>query len=120
MRSLEFGEIEVFVHRPFVEARAAFHGLDMLQEIGFAKDSAGEYKSRPAAHMDCFRSCSFECILNGSLIVDDFPLVKTPTQPLLVLQMGEEGQLSASRKSKPEGCGKGKGFTHSANQVLFM
>ena len=41
--------------RPFVESRAAFHGLDMFQEIGFAKDNAGEYKCRPAAHMDCFR-----------------------------------------------------------------
>ena len=41
--------------RPFVESRAAFHGLDMFQEIGFAKDNQGEYKCRPAAHMDCFR-----------------------------------------------------------------
>ncbi|KAL4229089.1 hypothetical protein ACF0H5_012128 [Mactra antiquata] len=40
---------------PFVEARAAFHGLDMSLEIGFQKDSQGEYKSRPATHMDCFR-----------------------------------------------------------------
>ena len=40
---------------PFVEARAAFHGLDMSREIGFQKDSQGEYKSRPATHMDCFR-----------------------------------------------------------------
>ena len=43
------------IFRPFVESRAAFHGLDMFQEIGFAKDNAGEYKCRPAAHMDCFR-----------------------------------------------------------------
>lgn len=40
---------------PFVEARAAFHGLDMSREIGFQKDSQGEYKSRPTTHMDCFR-----------------------------------------------------------------
>lgn len=44
------------VYRPFVEARAAFHGLDMAREIGFQKDSAGEYKSRAAIHMDCYRS----------------------------------------------------------------
>ncbi|WAR05620.1 DPOE1-like protein, partial [Mya arenaria] len=40
---------------PFVEARAAFHGLDMSREIGFEKDSQDEYKARPAIHMDCFR-----------------------------------------------------------------
>ncbi|XP_052253908.1 DNA polymerase epsilon catalytic subunit A-like [Dreissena polymorpha] len=40
---------------PFVEARAAFHGLDLSREIGFQKDSQGEYKSRPATHMDCFK-----------------------------------------------------------------
>ena len=45
----------LLLSRPFVEARAAFHGLDMNQEIGFAKDSAGEYKSRPGIHMDCLR-----------------------------------------------------------------
>lgn len=40
---------------PFVEARAEYHGLNMLTEIGFAKDNDGEYKSRTTAHMDCFR-----------------------------------------------------------------
>ncbi|KAK2153411.1 hypothetical protein LSH36_298g04118 [Paralvinella palmiformis] len=44
-----------FFDWPFVEARAAFHGLDMAREIGFQKDSAGEYKSRAAIHMDCYR-----------------------------------------------------------------
>ena len=29
------------VLRPFVEARAAVHGLSMYQEIGFQKDSQG-------------------------------------------------------------------------------
>ncbi|CAG0912824.1 unnamed protein product [Notodromas monacha] len=38
---------------PFVEARAAFHGLDMLKEIGFTKKNDGSYASRPASHMDC-------------------------------------------------------------------
>jgi len=38
-----------------VEARAAFHGLDMCREIGFMRDAQAEYKSRPAIHMDCFR-----------------------------------------------------------------
>ena len=41
--------------RPFVEARAAFHGIDLNQEIGFEKDSQGEYKCRSAIHMDCYR-----------------------------------------------------------------
>ncbi|CAH1796227.1 unnamed protein product [Owenia fusiformis] len=40
---------------PFVEGRAAYHGLDMGKEIGFTKDNQGEYKCRPCIHMDCFR-----------------------------------------------------------------
>ncbi|CAJ0927336.1 unnamed protein product, partial [Mesorhabditis belari] len=40
---------------PFVETRAAVHGFNMEKEIGFAKDSANEYKSRNCAHMDAFR-----------------------------------------------------------------
>src|SRR5258705_9335864 len=40
---------------PFVDARAKVHGMDMFIEIGFAKDSEDEYKSRACAHMDCFR-----------------------------------------------------------------
>lgn len=44
-----------FFDWPFVDARAKFHGLDLYQEIGFAKDSEDEYKSGHCAHMDCFR-----------------------------------------------------------------
>ncbi|CAL1540665.1 unnamed protein product, partial [Lymnaea stagnalis] len=44
-----------FFDWPFVETRAAIHDIDMFHEIGFQKDSQGEYKSRPASHMDCFR-----------------------------------------------------------------
>ena len=44
-----------FFLRPFIETRAAIHDIDMFREIGFQKDSQGEYKSRPASHMDCFR-----------------------------------------------------------------
>lgn len=40
---------------PFVDARAKLHGIDMFLEIGFAKDSEDEYKSRSCVHMDCFR-----------------------------------------------------------------
>lgn len=40
---------------PFVETRAKHHGMSMLNEIGFARDNEGEYKSRAATHMDCFR-----------------------------------------------------------------
>ena len=43
-----------FFDWPFVEARAGFHGLSMLTEIGFARDNAGNYTCRPALHMDCF------------------------------------------------------------------
>lgn len=35
--------------------RAKHHGLDMAHMIGFAPDSAEEYKSRHAIHMDAFR-----------------------------------------------------------------
>lgn len=44
-----------FFDWPFVEARAAFHGLSMFEEIGFAKDNEGEYKSKYCVHMDCYR-----------------------------------------------------------------
>ena len=42
-----------FFDWPFVERRATEYGFDMLHEIGFFKDSQGEYKSRNAIHMDC-------------------------------------------------------------------
>ncbi|CCD25732.1 DNA polymerase epsilon catalytic subunit NDAI_0F04140 [Naumovozyma dairenensis CBS 421] len=44
-----------FFDWPFVETRAKIHGLDMFDEIGFAPDSEGEYKSSYCSHMDCFR-----------------------------------------------------------------
>ncbi|KAF2353054.1 DNA-directed DNA polymerase family B multifunctional domain [Trinorchestia longiramus] len=43
-----------FFDWPFVEARASFHGLNMLTEIGFSQNTAGSYFCRPAIHMDCF------------------------------------------------------------------
>uniref|UniRef100_A0A8C5UT22 DNA polymerase epsilon catalytic subunit n=1 Tax=Microcebus murinus TaxID=30608 RepID=A0A8C5UT22_MICMU len=44
-----------FFDWPFVEARAAVYGLNMYQEIGFQKDSQGEYKAPQCIHMDCLR-----------------------------------------------------------------
>uniref|UniRef100_A0A914W395 DNA polymerase epsilon catalytic subunit n=1 Tax=Plectus sambesii TaxID=2011161 RepID=A0A914W395_9BILA len=44
-----------FFDWPFVEARAAKCGLQLLKEIGFEKDAQEEYKSRPCIHMDAFR-----------------------------------------------------------------
>jgi DNA polymerase epsilon subunit 1 len=44
-----------FFDWPFVEQRAAIHGINMYDEIGFKKDDEGEYKSRYCAHMDCFK-----------------------------------------------------------------
>ena len=38
-----------------MEARAAFHDIDMHSEIGFSKDNQGEYKCRAAVHMDCYK-----------------------------------------------------------------
>ena len=40
---------------PFLETRARIHGMSMKNEIGFEADSAGEYKSTYASHLDCFR-----------------------------------------------------------------
>jgi DNA polymerase epsilon subunit 1 len=40
---------------PFVEARAAYHNLDMFNEIGFGKDTQNEYKCRHCIHMDAYR-----------------------------------------------------------------
>ncbi|KAJ1965267.1 DNA polymerase epsilon catalytic subunit [Dipsacomyces acuminosporus] len=40
---------------PFVATRAAHHGIDMMQEIGWYRDEADEYKCRGCVHMDCFR-----------------------------------------------------------------
>lgn len=44
-----------FFDWPFVEARASVHDLNMFDEIGFAVDNEGEYKSTYCSHMDCFR-----------------------------------------------------------------
>ncbi|VDM41602.1 unnamed protein product [Toxocara canis] len=52
-RQIVSDDVEDF--EPFVEARAAVHGFDMRIEIGFSKDSAGEYKSTNSIHMDAFR-----------------------------------------------------------------
>nr|KAJ3422362.1 DNA polymerase epsilon catalytic subunit [Polyrhizophydium stewartii] len=43
-----------FFDWPFVEARAAANNINLFSEIGFSKDSSGEFKSRSAIHMDCF------------------------------------------------------------------
>ena len=44
-----------FFDWPFVDNRANYHGIDMFEEIGFAKDNDNEYKSKYCVHMDCFR-----------------------------------------------------------------
>ena len=44
-----------FFDWPFVEQRAQHHGISMAREIGFSKDSQGEYKSVQASHMDAFK-----------------------------------------------------------------
>ncbi|KAK3514779.1 hypothetical protein QTP70_030670 [Hemibagrus guttatus] len=44
-----------FFDWPFIETRAAHHNLNMYQEIGFQKDSQGEYKASQSIHMDCLR-----------------------------------------------------------------
>ncbi|KAL6947333.1 DNA polymerase epsilon catalytic subunit [Hanseniaspora vineae] len=44
-----------FFDWPFVDNRSKIHGLNMYDEIGFAPDAEGEYKSSYCTHMDCFR-----------------------------------------------------------------
>jgi len=44
-----------FFDWPFIEQRAAIHGINMYDEIGFKQDNEGEYKSRYCAHMDCLK-----------------------------------------------------------------
>lgn len=44
-----------FFDWPFVETRAKINGLNMYDEIGFAPDAEGEYKSPYCSHMDCYR-----------------------------------------------------------------
>ncbi|XP_014670833.1 PREDICTED: DNA polymerase epsilon catalytic subunit A-like [Priapulus caudatus] len=40
---------------PFVETRAAIHGIDLSREIGFSKDGQAEFKSRQTIHMDAYK-----------------------------------------------------------------
>lgn len=54
-KELIFSGAVLISFRPFVETRAALHGLSMHREIGFQKDGQGEYKSSQAIHMDCLR-----------------------------------------------------------------
>lgn len=42
-----------FFDWPFIEARSAFHGLDMYNEIGFSKNRDGNFLCQTAIHMDC-------------------------------------------------------------------
>ena len=58
--------------RPFVDARAHYHGISMVDEIGFAPDSQNEYKCRPCIHMDAFRLavCALcVCVCGGGVHV---------------------------------------------------
>lgn len=87
--------------RPFVETRAALHGLSMHREIGFQKDSQGEYKASQAIHMDCLRSAPLS---QPSRFFTDEPIWLLAS--LSTLQVGKERQLPAGRKPQPEGCGQ--------------
>ncbi|CAK7894119.1 DNA polymerase epsilon catalytic subunit A [[Candida] anglica] len=44
-----------FFDWPFVDKRTSVHNMDLFEEIGFAKDNEGEYKSKYCVHMDCYR-----------------------------------------------------------------
>lgn len=38
---------------PYVEQRAAFHGMNMTLDTGFSGEKEGFYGCRPIIHMDC-------------------------------------------------------------------
>ncbi|KAJ1885004.1 DNA polymerase epsilon catalytic subunit, partial [Kickxella alabastrina] len=40
---------------PFIDTRAAHHGMVLRDEVGWYRDEADEYKSRSCVHMDCLR-----------------------------------------------------------------
>ncbi|XP_034952341.1 DNA polymerase epsilon catalytic subunit 1 [Chelonus insularis] len=42
-----------FFDWPYVETRAAIHGMNMKDLIGFSKNRDGFFTSRPASHLDC-------------------------------------------------------------------
>ena len=86
--------------RPFVDARAQFHGMSLQDEIGFAPDSQNEYKCRPVIHMDAFRCCTH--------IIISAPVFLPLTIPSFQ-QMGEERQLSTSGQSESQSYYKGEG-----------
>ena len=41
--------------RPFLDSRCSFHGISLVDEVGFSPDTQEEYKCRPIIHMDAFR-----------------------------------------------------------------
>jgi len=45
----------LIVDRPFLDNRCTFHGISLVDEIGFSPDTQEEYKCRPIIHMDAFR-----------------------------------------------------------------
>ena len=38
-----------------MDSRCSFHGISLVDEIGFSPDTQEEYKCRPIIHMDAFR-----------------------------------------------------------------
>ena len=44
-----------FFDWPFVDSRAALHGISMTKEIGVFKNSSGEYRCRFASHLDAYK-----------------------------------------------------------------
>ncbi|ODV64406.1 DNA polymerase epsilon catalytic subunit [Ascoidea rubescens DSM 1968] len=72
-----------FFDWPFVEARADYHSISMFDEIGFRKDSEGEYKSTYCAHMDCYKWVKRDSYLpQGSQGLKAVTLAKLGYNPL--------------------------------------
>lgn len=93
-----------FFFRPFVETRATAHGLSMHREIGFQKDSQGEYKSSQAIHMDCLRCQHTRHNIRLFRVFDYTDL--SQFSPVSMYQVGKKRQLLTCGESQSEGGSK--------------
>ena len=90
-----------FFDFPFLDARAQVNGIDMFMEIGFAKDSEDEYKSRTCAHMDCFRWVKRDSYLpQGSQGLKAVTTAKLGYNPI---ELDPELMTSYASKFRPSG-----------------
>lgn len=90
-----------FFDWPFIEARAAHHGLDMHAATGFKANQSGEYLARGAVHMDCLA-----WVNRDSYLPQGSRGLKVRLMPPSLLPCVEGGASTASgRRRMPRRCG---------------